>query len=218
VKPQMGAEDFALFAQKVPALYLRMASARSEGDPRADPHAGFRHRRDVLPLGVRAMATLVWDYMARTPLMRDGRRALAALLLLGHGRLPRREAAAPVTGASSARRSCSSAGGRFEWNVVLPLLRQGKLPALASLIRRGATGRWPPSGRRVAGALDHDRDRQDDREARHPRVPQGEEPAGSSSRARTAAPRRLEHLLGPPAKSPTVRLVRLVSGRGGSPA
>ena len=67
VKPQMGAEDFALFAQKLPALYVRMGIRNEAKGILAQIHTpAFDIDEDVLPLGVRAMATLVWDYLART--------------------------------------------------------------------------------------------------------------------------------------------------------
>jgi amidohydrolase len=67
VAPQMGAEDFALFAQKVPALYVKMGIRNEAKGIVAQIHTPeFDVDEDVLPLGVRAMATLVWDYLART--------------------------------------------------------------------------------------------------------------------------------------------------------
>jgi amidohydrolase len=67
VRPQMGAEDFALFAQKVPALYVKMGIRNEAKGITAQIHTpAFDIDEDVLPLGVRAMATLVWDYLART--------------------------------------------------------------------------------------------------------------------------------------------------------
>jgi amidohydrolase len=67
VKPQMPAEDFAWLAERVPGLYVKMG-VRNEGLG----IKGMLHTEEfdldeaVLPLGVRAMATLVWDYLART--------------------------------------------------------------------------------------------------------------------------------------------------------
>jgi amidohydrolase len=67
VKPQMPAEDFAWLAEKVPGLYVKMG-VRNE----AQGIEGMLHTEEfdldeaVLPLGARAMATLVWDYLSRT--------------------------------------------------------------------------------------------------------------------------------------------------------
>jgi amidohydrolase len=67
VKPQMPAEDFARLAEKVPGLYVKLG-VRNQ----ARGIAGMLHTEEfdmdeaVLPLGVRAVATLVWDYLSRT--------------------------------------------------------------------------------------------------------------------------------------------------------
>jgi amidohydrolase len=67
VKPQMGAEDFALFAEKLPALYVKLGIRNEAKGITAQIHMpAFDIDEDVLPLGVRGMATLVWDYLART--------------------------------------------------------------------------------------------------------------------------------------------------------
>lgn len=67
VKPQMGAEDFALFAERVPALYVKMGVRNQARGITAAIHTPDCDIDEaVLPLGVRAMATLVWDYLART--------------------------------------------------------------------------------------------------------------------------------------------------------
>ncbi len=68
VKPQMGAEDFAAFAERVPGLYVKLGIKNEAGGITAAIHtADFDIDEAVLPLGVRAMATLVWDYLARSP-------------------------------------------------------------------------------------------------------------------------------------------------------
>lgn len=68
VAPQMGAEDFAAFAQKVPALYIKMGVRNEARGITAMIHTeDFDIDEGVLPLGVRAMATLVFDYLTRTP-------------------------------------------------------------------------------------------------------------------------------------------------------
>jgi amidohydrolase len=66
VKPQMGAEDFAAFAERVPGLYVKLGVRNEARGITASIHtAEFDIDEAVLPLGVRAMATLVWDYLAR---------------------------------------------------------------------------------------------------------------------------------------------------------
>jgi amidohydrolase len=67
VRPQMGAEDFASFAQRVPALYIKMGVRNEAKGITAMIHTeDFDIDERVLPLGVRAMSTLVWDYLSRT--------------------------------------------------------------------------------------------------------------------------------------------------------
>ncbi len=67
VKPQMGAEDFALFSQKVPGLYVKLGTRNEAKGFTSQIHMpDFDVDEAVLPLGVRAMSTLVWDYLART--------------------------------------------------------------------------------------------------------------------------------------------------------
>jgi metal-dependent amidase/aminoacylase/carboxypeptidase family protein len=67
VQPQMGAEDFASFAERVPALYIKMGMRNEAKGITAMIHTeDFDIDERVLPLGVRAMTTLVWDYLART--------------------------------------------------------------------------------------------------------------------------------------------------------
>jgi amidohydrolase len=67
VRPQMGAEDFAAFAQLVPGLYFKIGVRNRERGITAMIHTeDFDIDEGALPLGVRAMSTLVWDYLART--------------------------------------------------------------------------------------------------------------------------------------------------------
>jgi len=67
VKPQMGAEDFAQFAARIPALYVKMGIRNEARGIVAKMHTpDWDIDEAVLPLGVRTMATLVWDYLART--------------------------------------------------------------------------------------------------------------------------------------------------------
>lgn len=66
VSPQMGAEDFAQFAERVPALYVKMGVRNAARGITAMIHTeDFDLDEAVLPLGVRAMATVLWDHLAR---------------------------------------------------------------------------------------------------------------------------------------------------------
>jgi amidohydrolase len=65
-RPQMGAEDFAYFAEKVPGFYF-LLGVRNE-------KKGFVHMihteyfdvdEDAIPLGVKVMSGVVWDYLER---------------------------------------------------------------------------------------------------------------------------------------------------------
>jgi amidohydrolase len=65
VRPQMGAEDFAAFAERVPGLYIKMGMRNQARGITAPIHTEeFDIDEDVLPLGVRAMTTLLWDYLS----------------------------------------------------------------------------------------------------------------------------------------------------------
>ena len=67
VKPQMGAEDFASLAERVPALYIKMGVRNEAKGITAMIHTeDFDIDEGVLPLGVQAMSTLVWDYFGRS--------------------------------------------------------------------------------------------------------------------------------------------------------
>jgi amidohydrolase len=66
VRPQMGAEDFASFAEKVPALYVKMGVRNQAKGFTAMIHTeDFDLDEAVLPLGVRALSTMAWDFLAR---------------------------------------------------------------------------------------------------------------------------------------------------------
>jgi amidohydrolase len=66
VMPQMGAEDFAWFAERVPALYVKLGVRNEERGITAMVHTeDFDLDEAALPLGVRALATMVWDHLAR---------------------------------------------------------------------------------------------------------------------------------------------------------
>jgi amidohydrolase len=67
VKPQMGAEDFASLADRVPGLYIKMGVRNEAKGITAMIHTeDFDIDEAVLPLGVKAMTTLAWDYLGRT--------------------------------------------------------------------------------------------------------------------------------------------------------
>jgi amidohydrolase len=67
VPPQMGAEDFAHYAERIPGLYVKLGVRNAARGIVAPIHTeDFDLDESVLPLGVRAMATLVWDYLERT--------------------------------------------------------------------------------------------------------------------------------------------------------
>jgi amidohydrolase len=67
VMPQMGAEDFAAFAEKVPGLYVKMGVRNEAKGIKAMIHTeDFDIDEAVLPQGVQAMATVLWDYLERT--------------------------------------------------------------------------------------------------------------------------------------------------------
>jgi amidohydrolase len=66
VRPQMGAEDFASFAERVPALYVKMGVRNQAKGITAMIHTeDFDIDEAVLPLGVRALSTMAWDFLAR---------------------------------------------------------------------------------------------------------------------------------------------------------
>jgi amidohydrolase len=67
VKPQMGAEDFSALANRVPGLYVKMGVRNESRGITANIHTErFDVDERVLPLGVQAMATVIWDYLSRT--------------------------------------------------------------------------------------------------------------------------------------------------------
>jgi amidohydrolase len=68
VKPQMGAEDFALFAERIPGLYVKMGIRNEARGIVAKMHTpDWDIDEAVLPLGVRTLSTLVWDTLAPPP-------------------------------------------------------------------------------------------------------------------------------------------------------
>jgi amidohydrolase len=68
VEPLMVAEDFPLFGPKAPYFYLLLGTRNdAKGIASLNHTANFDVDEDALPLGVRAMATLAWDFLARRP-------------------------------------------------------------------------------------------------------------------------------------------------------
>jgi amidohydrolase len=65
VPPQMAAEDFAHLARRVPGFYLKLGVRNEKRGITAMLHtADFDLDESVLPLGVRALANVVWDFNA----------------------------------------------------------------------------------------------------------------------------------------------------------
>jgi amidohydrolase len=66
VEPQMVAEDFPFFGEKAPTFYFLLGTRNdAKGIASVNHTARFDVDEDALPLGVRAMATLAWDFLAR---------------------------------------------------------------------------------------------------------------------------------------------------------
>jgi amidohydrolase len=64
--PQMGAEDFALYQQRIPGLYFFLGVGNQAKGITAMIHTEyFDMDEDALPIGVRAMSTAVLDYLYR---------------------------------------------------------------------------------------------------------------------------------------------------------
>ena len=68
VEPQMVAEDFPFYGQKAPYFFFLLGTRNdAKGIASINHTATFDVDEDALPLGVRAMATLAWDFLARRP-------------------------------------------------------------------------------------------------------------------------------------------------------
>jgi len=68
VEPQMVAEDFSFYGQKAPYFFFLLGTRNeAKGIASTNHTPTFDVDEDVLPLGVRAMATLAWDFLARPP-------------------------------------------------------------------------------------------------------------------------------------------------------
>jgi amidohydrolase len=66
VEPQMVSEDFPAFGAKAPYFYFLLGTRNdAKGIASVNHTATFDVDEDALPLGVRAMATLAWEFLAR---------------------------------------------------------------------------------------------------------------------------------------------------------
>jgi amidohydrolase len=66
VEPLMVAEDFPFFGEKAPYFYFLLGTRNdAKGIGSVNHTATFDVDEDALPLGVRAMATLAWDFLAK---------------------------------------------------------------------------------------------------------------------------------------------------------
>jgi amidohydrolase len=67
-EPQMVAEDFPSFGRKAPYFYFLLGTRNeAKGIASLNHTAAFDVDEAALPLGVRAMATLAWDFLGRQP-------------------------------------------------------------------------------------------------------------------------------------------------------
>jgi len=65
-RPQMGAEDFAHYALRVPGFYVKLGVRNEAKGITAMVHTeDFDMDESVLPLGVRAMANVIWEFLSR---------------------------------------------------------------------------------------------------------------------------------------------------------
>jgi len=68
VAPQMGAEDFAHYASKIPGFYVKLGVRNGDRGITAMIHTeDFDLDEASLPFGVRALATVLWDFMTPAP-------------------------------------------------------------------------------------------------------------------------------------------------------
>jgi amidohydrolase len=71
VEPQMVAEDFPFFGEKAPYFYFLLGTRNdAKGIGSVNHTATFDVDEDALPLGVRALATLAWDFLCPTRVKR----------------------------------------------------------------------------------------------------------------------------------------------------
>lgn len=68
VPPQMGGEDFALYAERLPAFYMKLGVRNEARGVTAAVHTdAFSVDEDAIGIGVRALSALVWAVLAREP-------------------------------------------------------------------------------------------------------------------------------------------------------
>jgi len=68
VEPQMVAEDFPYYGKKAPYFFFLLGTRNdAKGIPSTNHTPAFDVDEDALPLGVRAMATLAWDFLSARP-------------------------------------------------------------------------------------------------------------------------------------------------------
>jgi len=66
VEPLMVAEDFPFYGEKAPYFYFSLGTRNdARGIESVNHTASFDMDEDALPLGVRALATLAWEFLAR---------------------------------------------------------------------------------------------------------------------------------------------------------
>jgi amidohydrolase len=71
VEPQMVAEDFPFFGEKAPYFYFALGTRNdAKGIASVNHTATFDVDEDALPLGVRALVTLAWDFLGPTRVKR----------------------------------------------------------------------------------------------------------------------------------------------------
>ena len=65
IPPAMGSEDFSFFANEVPGFYYRLGQVKP-GTTSGDHHTPtFRADDSAIPVGVKAMSYLIYDYLSR---------------------------------------------------------------------------------------------------------------------------------------------------------
>ena len=68
IDPQMVAEDFPIYGDRAPYFFFILGTRNDEKDIPSINHTDrFDIDEDALPLGVRALATLAWEFLAREP-------------------------------------------------------------------------------------------------------------------------------------------------------
>jgi amidohydrolase len=66
IQPQMVAEDFSVYAERIPAFFFVLGTRNQPAGIASQNHTDtFDVDESALPLGVRALVTLAWDYLER---------------------------------------------------------------------------------------------------------------------------------------------------------